>query len=113
MLDDETEQPRALLIDGEAGIGKTTLFDGLLEMARERGFRSTSCRPTRSEMEPVLRRPALLLIGILMSAGRADEHGGEPTSGARTASRAPDVAQRRWPDGNLLAHAADQRKRWA
>src|SRR2546426_516494 len=51
MLDDETEQPRALLIEGEAGIGKTTLFDGLLEMARERGFRSLSCRPTRSEMD--------------------------------------------------------------
>jgi MoxR-like ATPase len=50
-LDDETEQPRALLIEGEAGIGKTTLFDGLLEMARERGFRSLSCRPTRSEMD--------------------------------------------------------------
>ena len=33
------------------GIGKTTLFDGLLEMARERGFRSMSCRPTRSEMD--------------------------------------------------------------
>jgi len=51
MLDDETEQPRALLIEGEAGIGKTTLFDGLLERARERGFRSLSCRPTRSEMD--------------------------------------------------------------
>ena len=51
MLVDETEEPRALLIEGEAGIGKTTLFDGLLEMARERGFRSLSCRPTRSEMD--------------------------------------------------------------
>jgi len=40
-----------VLIEGEAGIGKTTLFDGLLEMASERGFRSMSCRPTRSEME--------------------------------------------------------------
>src|SRR2546423_2246627 len=35
MLDDVTEQPRALLIEGEPGIGKTTLFDGLLEMARD------------------------------------------------------------------------------
>jgi hypothetical protein len=51
MLDDETEQPRALLIEGEAGIGKTTLFDGVLETAGERGFRSLSCRPTRSEMD--------------------------------------------------------------
>ena len=51
MLDDETEEPRALLTEGEAGIGKTTLFDGLLEMARERCFRSLSCRPTRSEMD--------------------------------------------------------------
>jgi hypothetical protein len=51
MLDDETGQPRALLIEGEAGISKATLFDGLLEMARGRGFQSLSCRPTRSEMD--------------------------------------------------------------
>ena len=70
MLDDETEQPRALLIEGEAGIGKTTLFDGLLEMARERGFRSLSCRPTRSEMDLSYVGLLELLMGSVTTSSR-------------------------------------------
>jgi tRNA A37 threonylcarbamoyladenosine biosynthesis protein TsaE len=56
MLDDEVEQPRAVLIQGEPGIGKTTLFDGLLEMAGERGFRSLTCPPASRSIS-VRRRP--------------------------------------------------------
>jgi DNA-binding CsgD family transcriptional regulator/DNA polymerase III delta prime subunit len=66
VLDDETEQPRALLIEGEPGIGKTTLFDGLLPMAGERGFLVLTCRPTRSEMD-------LSYVGLLELLQRVDE----------------------------------------
>ena len=36
---------QALLLDGEAGIGKTTLFEATLAEAREQGFAVFSCRP--------------------------------------------------------------------
>src|SRR5262245_61129965 len=39
----------ALLVDGEAGIGKTTLFLSVLEQARARGFRVLSARPSSAE----------------------------------------------------------------
>jgi predicted ATPase len=48
---DPTRQPAAALIEGEAGIGKTTLVDGLIEEARDRGYATLVCRPARSEME--------------------------------------------------------------
>jgi DNA-binding CsgD family transcriptional regulator len=50
-LADALPEPRALLIQGEPGIGKTTLLYGLLEMARQRGYAILSCRPARSEMD--------------------------------------------------------------
>jgi DNA-binding CsgD family transcriptional regulator len=50
-LADPLAGPRSLLIEGEPGIGKTTLLDQLLAAARERGYAVLSCRPTRSEMD--------------------------------------------------------------
>src|SRR5262249_7869007 len=50
-LADRQAQPCALLIDGEPGIGKTTLLRELLTRAAERGYAVLSCRPTRSEMD--------------------------------------------------------------
>jgi DNA-binding CsgD family transcriptional regulator len=50
-LADRQAQPCALLIDGEPGIGKTTLLRELLARAAERGYAVLSCRPTRSEMD--------------------------------------------------------------
>ncbi len=49
-LADQRAQPRALLVEGEAGIGKTTLVRQLIAAARERGYPVLSCRPMRSEM---------------------------------------------------------------
>jgi DNA-binding CsgD family transcriptional regulator len=43
--------PRALLIEGEPGIGKTTLLRELLAIAGERNHAVLLCRPSRSEMD--------------------------------------------------------------
>jgi DNA-binding CsgD family transcriptional regulator len=42
-------QPSALVVEGEAGIGKTTFLLMLLERARERGFQVLSTRPTAAD----------------------------------------------------------------
>src|SRR5918994_4312900 len=39
----------ALVLDGEAGIGKTTVWLAALERARENGYRVLSCRPAEGE----------------------------------------------------------------
>ena len=41
--------PQGLVLDGEAGIGKTTLFEAALAEARRRGFAVFSCRPVGAE----------------------------------------------------------------
>jgi len=43
--------PSALLLEGEAGIGKTTLWRACVALARERGFRILSCRPSEAEAQ--------------------------------------------------------------
>ena len=50
MLDGVTGGPWALFVEGEPGIGKTTLFDATVTEARERGFRVLRCRPSQSEV---------------------------------------------------------------
>jgi DNA-binding CsgD family transcriptional regulator len=45
----EGDLPTALVLDGEAGIGKTTLFEAAVSEARERGFAVFSCRPAGAE----------------------------------------------------------------
>ena len=41
--------PRALVLAGEAGIGKTTVWKQVLASARARDYWVLSCRPTQSE----------------------------------------------------------------
>src|SRR5262245_34503640 len=53
----------ALTIEGEAGIGKTTLWRGGVAMAREAGCRVLWCRPGASEV-----RLAYAAIGDLLEA---------------------------------------------
>src|SRR5262245_41984872 len=63
-----TSEPSALLIEGEPGIGKTTLWLEALDRAREQGFRVLSARA--AEAESVLAYAALadLLDGVPASA---------------------------------------------
>jgi len=46
-----TGNPAALIIEGEAGIGKTTLWRAGVELAEKTSWRVLSCRPTISEAE--------------------------------------------------------------
>ena len=48
-VDAALEAPAALLLEGEAGIGKTTLWQEGVALAGERGFRILSCRPSEAE----------------------------------------------------------------
>ena len=41
----------ALVLEGEAGIGKSTLWLASVELARERGYRVLECRGDRSETQ--------------------------------------------------------------
>ena len=48
-LDQEAGGPLALVLEGEAGIGKSTLWLAGVEAARERGLRVLSSRPAEAE----------------------------------------------------------------
>ena len=48
-LDEVTGHPAALLIEGEPGIGKTTLWSAGIDQARRRGWRVLTCRPVQAE----------------------------------------------------------------
>lgn len=50
-MGDATGEPRVLLIEGEPGIGKSTLLDDLLDRAAQRGTVVLACRPSPSEMD--------------------------------------------------------------
>ncbi|HKE66831.1 MAG TPA: AAA family ATPase [Micromonosporaceae bacterium] len=66
-LGDAMAEPRVLLIEGEAGIGKSILLDDLLETAAQHGTVVLACRPSHSEMD-------LSYVGLIeLLAGLADE----------------------------------------
>src|SRR5438876_7903299 len=48
-LDGLAEGAAALVLEGEAGIGKTTLWAATIARAEQRGFRVLSCRPAEAE----------------------------------------------------------------
>ena len=48
-LDSEPRGPRALLVDGEAGIGKSTVWFEAVRLAEARGYRVLRARPAESE----------------------------------------------------------------
>src|SRR5690348_3695558 len=59
--------PAVLVIEGDAGIGKTTLFQAALTTATERGFTVLSCRAAEAEA-------AMAYIGLIdLLAPVADE----------------------------------------
>jgi DNA-binding CsgD family transcriptional regulator len=51
LLDDTATEPRAILVEGAPGIGKSCLLRALTELAQERGYVVAECQPTRTEME--------------------------------------------------------------
>jgi DNA-binding CsgD family transcriptional regulator len=63
-----TSQPSALLIEGEPGIGKTTLWLAAQESARARGFRVLSTRAAAAESVLAYTALADLLDGVPASA---------------------------------------------
>jgi DNA-binding CsgD family transcriptional regulator len=50
-MDDTLAAPRALVIEGEAGIGKSTILTELIGLVRERGAPVLICRPSPSELD--------------------------------------------------------------
>jgi DNA-binding CsgD family transcriptional regulator len=50
-LDPPASVPGVLLLEGEAGIGKTTLWRRGIELAQARAYRVLSCRPSDSEAQ--------------------------------------------------------------
>jgi predicted ATPase len=50
-IDAAGDLPRVLLLDGEAGIGKTTLWRRAVALAAEQGYRVLSCRGSSSEAQ--------------------------------------------------------------
>jgi DNA-binding CsgD family transcriptional regulator len=63
-LESTAARPSVLVIEGEAGIGKTTLWLGALEQAREGGFRVLSARAGQAESGLTYAVLADLLEGI-------------------------------------------------
>ena len=61
-------EPSALLIEGETGIGKTTLWLAAQEQAREAGFRVLSARAAAAESVLAYTALADLLDGVPASA---------------------------------------------
>jgi DNA-binding CsgD family transcriptional regulator len=66
------EAPRALLLEGEPGIGKTALWKVVAEAARERGFHVLTARPAEAEASL-----SFAALGDLL-AGVADDIGALP-----------------------------------
>ncbi|MDT5237688.1 MAG: hypothetical protein QOF47_3675 [Mycobacterium sp.] len=63
-----TSEPSALLIEGEPGIGKTTLWLATQELARDRGFRVLSARAAAAESVLAYTALADLLDGVPAAA---------------------------------------------
>ena len=64
-LDEPRAAPGALLLEGEAGIGKSTLWLAAVEQARERGLRVLSSRPAEAERTLAYAGLGDLLEGVL------------------------------------------------
>src|SRR6185437_8811908 len=50
LLDERQARLLAVIIEGDAGIGKTTLWEAALDLARERSWRVLAARPAEAEL---------------------------------------------------------------
>ena len=50
LLDQRQSAPPAVIIEGDAGIGKTTLWAAALDLARDRSWRVLAARPAEAEV---------------------------------------------------------------
>jgi hypothetical protein len=66
LLTSATSEPRALVLDGDPGIGKTVVWLAALERAREKGFHALSTRAAQPE-------PALAYTALADLRGEVDE----------------------------------------
>src|SRR5215468_10792301 len=48
-LESAAREPKVMVLEGQAGIGKTTLWSRILEEAQAGSFTTLSCRPAESE----------------------------------------------------------------
>jgi predicted ATPase len=67
-LDAVPGEPVALLIEGEAGIGKTALWQHAVDLAQQRSYRILACRPGDSETRLSFAALDDLLAGVLEGA---------------------------------------------
>lgn len=86
LLSDARERFSVLLFEGEAGIGKTVLFDEALRMAQAGGFDVLACRPVAAEATL-----SLTAVGDLLAAVDSDAWAALPAP----QRRALDVASLR------------------
>ncbi|WP_234834814.1 helix-turn-helix transcriptional regulator [Mycolicibacterium stellerae] len=64
LLSSARVEPSRLLLEGESGIGKTTVWSTALELAREEGFQVLSTRPAASESVLAYASLADMLAGV-------------------------------------------------
>ena len=65
LLADTAAGPLALLIEGEPGIGKTTLLEAAVDAARERSYRVLACRAVGAEVQLSFAALGDLLVDVL------------------------------------------------
>jgi predicted ATPase len=67
LLDPVPRGPRALLVDGEAGIGKSTVWFEAVRLAEARGYRVLRARPAESEAKLSYATLAAALLRVTSS----------------------------------------------
>jgi len=89
-LADASERLFALVFEGEAGIGKTTVWREGTRMAEELGFRVLACRPAATEAKLSLSAVADLLEDV-----PEDVYAALPSPAAARARRRPAPSRAR------------------
>ncbi len=115
-LHEEAGGPRALVLEGEAGIGKSTLWRAGVEEAHERGFRVLSSRPTEAERAlahvvlsdlfegvldevlPALSAPRRQALEVALLAGGGSRAADRPAHARRGGADGPGGARRAGAD---------------